>query len=199
MTTATENAPPKVWTVEDLLAMPDDGVERWIIDGKLREKPPEFKGVTMTVRNRHHSRIMSYVVTALTNWLRTQPPPRGEPYCGEVGILLPGRTTAVGVDVAFAPAAVVAVQDDDNTTLLDGVPTLVVEILSPNDTLEQTHEKVRTFGRAGVPVVWILDPEDRTVRVYRPGAEPESFNVTHRMPEHPALPGFAPGVAELFE
>ncbi|MBN9518904.1 Uma2 family endonuclease [bacterium] len=199
MTTATETSPPKVWTVEDLLAMPDDGVERWIINGKLREKPPEFKGVTVTVRNRHHSRIMSYVVTAITVWLRTQPPPRGEPYCGEVGILLPGRTTAVGVDAAFAPANVVAVQDDEKTTLLDGVPTLVVEILSPNDTHEMIHEKVRAFARAGVPLVWVIDPDDRTVKVYRPGAEPELFNLTQRLPAHPAMPGFAPGVAELFE
>ncbi len=199
MTTATESAPPKVWTVEDLLAMPDDGVERWIINGKLREKPPEFKGVKVTVRNRHHSETMSFVATALTTWLRTRPKPRGGVYCGEVGILLPARPTAVGADVAYAPADVVATQDDEKTTLLDGVPTLVVEILSPNDTVELTHEKVRAYIRAGVPVVWVIDPEDRTVKVYRPGVEAESFNVTHRMPEHPAMPGFAPGVAELFE
>lgn len=199
MTTATENAPPKVWTVEELLAMPDDGVERWIIDGKLREKPPEFKGVTMTVRNRHHSEILITVGSLLKVWRNTQAEPRGKVYGGEVGVRLPNRPTAIGIDVAFASADVVAVQNDDNTTLLDGVPTLVVEILSPNDTLEQTHEKIRAYSRAGVPVVWVIDPEDRTVKVYRPGVEPDSFNVTHRMPEHPALPGFAPGVAELFE
>ncbi|HEX4610175.1 MAG TPA: Uma2 family endonuclease [Urbifossiella sp.] len=199
MTTATETAPPKVWTAEDLLAMPDDGVERWIINGRLREKPPEFPGVTMTVRNRHHCEIMSFVTTALTTWLRTRPKPRGGVYCGEVGVLLPGRPTAVGVDAAFAPADVVAVQDDEKTTLLDGVPTLVVEILSPNDTQEQTHEKTREYLRAGVALVWVIDPEDRTVKVYRPGVEPELFNLTHRMPEHPAMPGFAPAVAELFE
>ena len=26
-------------TTEQLLAMPDDGMERWLIDGELREKP----------------------------------------------------------------------------------------------------------------------------------------------------------------
>jgi len=29
---------PSTFT-EQLLAMPDDGVERWLIDGELREKP----------------------------------------------------------------------------------------------------------------------------------------------------------------
>ena len=69
MSTATATA-PKVWTTEDLLAMPDDGVERWIINGKLREKPSEYPEATMTVRNRHHCGIMSLVVTTITNWLR---------------------------------------------------------------------------------------------------------------------------------
>jgi Uma2 family endonuclease len=197
MTTAT--ATPKVWTVTDLLAMPDDGVERWVIRGHLRMKPghADARGF---VRSRTEALILANVGSALVTWSRQQPDPRGAVYAGRAGVIFARNPdTVIGVDVAFAPAAVVAVQDDDTTTLLDGVPTLVVEILSPNDTVEQFHGKVREYLRAGVPVVWVIDPEDRTVKVYRPGFEPDSFNVTHRMPEHPALPGFAPGVAELFE
>lgn len=196
MTTA---AAEKVWTVEDLLAMPDDGVRRWIIDGKLREQPPEYEGVTMTVRNRHHCEVMSFVTTTLTNWLRSRPKPRGGVYSGEVGVVLPGRPTALGIDVAYATPDVVAVQDDEKTTLLDGVPTLVVEILSPNDTRAQIKEKRQKYLKAGIPLVWHIDPDERTVNVYKPGATPEFYNVTQRVPEHPAMPGFAPAVAELFE
>ena len=114
-------------------------------------------------------------------------------------MLLPGRTGTVGIDVAYANAGVVAVQDDDETTLLAGIPTLTVEILSPNDYQEQIHEKTREYLRAGVSVVWVVDPDDQTVKVYRSGQPAESFNITHRLPEHPAMPGFAPTVAELFE
>lgn len=195
----TESVAPRVWTVADLLAMPDDGVERWVIRGRLREKPgrPDARGF---VRCRAEAAILANIGAALVRWSRRQPEPRGAVYAGRAGVIFARNPdTVVGVDVAFAPADVVAVQNDDTTTLLDGVPTLVAEILSPNDTVEQIHEKVREFTRAGVPVVWILDPEDRTVKVYRPGVEAEAFNVTHRLPEHPALPGFAPGVAELFE
>jgi Uma2 family endonuclease len=179
--------------------MPDDGIERWIINGQLREKPPEIPGVKVTVRNRHHSKIMALVAGAILFWLRAQPKPRGEVYCGELGIKLPGRAGTVGVDVAYAAPDVVAVQSDDTSTLLDGTPTMVVEILSPNDTQQQIDEKTTTYLSAGVPVVWMIDPHDRTVTVYRPGHEPELFNVTHRLPEPPAMPGFAPAVAELFE
>ena len=37
MTTAAAEMKAKVWTTEDLLAIPDDGVERWIIRGQLRD------------------------------------------------------------------------------------------------------------------------------------------------------------------
>jgi Uma2 family endonuclease len=199
MATATETPPPKVWTTEDLLAMPDDGVERWIINGQLREKLPEFPGVTMTVRNRHHSEIMALVTGAILAWIRTQPKPRGKVYCGEAGVRLPGRTSTFGIDVVYVTPDVVAVQDDDSTTLIEGVPTLAVEILSPNDTLEQIDEKVDAYRAAGVPLIWIIHAHRRTVTLHRPGQEPELFNVTHTMPASPHMPGFTPTVAELFE
>jgi Uma2 family endonuclease len=198
MTTATA-IPPKVWTEEELLAMPDDGVERWIINGQLREQPSEFPEANVTVRNRHHSKIMSLVATALIVWTRTQPVPRGEVYCGEIGVRLPGATTTVGVDVVYVPGNVVASQDDDKTTLLDGVPTLAVEILSPNDVLENIEEKVDTYLAAGVPLVWVMSTHYRTVTIHRPGREPELFNVTHHIPAEPQMPGFTPAVIELFE
>jgi Uma2 family endonuclease len=198
MATATEN-PPKVWTAEDLLAMPDDGVERWIIKGQLREKPSEFPEVKMTVRNRHHSEAMSFIAATLVIWLRTLPKPRGSIFSGEVGVILPGQTDTVGVDVVYVPQDVVAVQNDDNTTLIEGMPILAVEILSPNDTHEQIEEKIDTYLDAGVALVWTVNVTRRTVTIFRTGHEPESFNLTHRLPEFPQMPGFAPSVAELFE
>lgn len=49
MTTVTE---PEILTTEQLDAMPEDGMERWLIRGQLREGE-------MTNRNRGHSRIKS--------------------------------------------------------------------------------------------------------------------------------------------
>ena len=198
MTTATATE-PRLLTTADLLAMPDDGVERWLIRGKLREKPSEYPEVKMTVRNRHHSEVMMNIGYVFIGWTKSRPEPRGKVYGGEAGVRLLGTPeSTVGVDVAYAPPEVVAVQSDEKTTLLDGVPTLVVEILSPNDTVDQIDEKVDDYLDAGVPVVWVVHVYRRTVTVYRPGHEPESFNVTQRLPEFPAMPGFAPAVAELF-
>lgn len=190
MSAATEQ---KLMTTEEFLALPDDGVERWLIRGVVREF-----GNVMTRRNRHHGRLTARVAQLLGNWLDTRPQPRGEIFDGEVGCLLqrdPDLT--VGIDVAFVSAEVAANSPED-TELIDGVPILVVEVLSPYDTLEQVHDKIATYLDAEVPLVWVISPRDRTVRVYRPGAEMESFNVTHELSGEPHLPGFRVRVAAIF-
>lgn len=189
----------KKYTWRDLVNMPDDGVERWLVQGQLREKPSEIEGASMTVRNRFHSDVMSGITTALKNWSRTRPKPWGRVLSGEAGIILPtSPDDSVGLDVGYI-APDVAIRQNDATTLLFGVPTLCVEILSPNDTVEQIDEKTDLYLKAGVPIVWIVNPYDQTVVIHRPDGEPDLYNITRRIPEHPAMPGFSPTVAELFE
>lgn len=179
-------------TAEELLAMPADGRERWLIAGELRERP-------MTVRNRFHSRAMICVGTELELWRRQQPSPRGQVLGGEAGVRLSrDPETMVGVDVVYVSADVI-VRQTEETTLIEGVPTLAVEILSPNDTIEEIHEKIAVYQAAGVPLVWVINPYDRTVMMYRPDAEPESFNVREELSGEPHLPGFRVPVARLFE
>src|SRR5438132_7327221 len=176
----------------ELLAMPEDGVDRWLIAGKLRERP-------MTKRNRFHSRVVTIVATELENWLRQCPPPRGQILTGEAGLILQhDPDTTVGIDVAYVSAEVLARQTRD-TTLIDGLPTLAVEVLSPSDTVEDINEKVDAYLKAGVPLVWIIDPHRRTVPTHRPSAEPDMVNVRQELSGEPQLPGFRMPVARLFE
>jgi len=190
-------APPRLMTTEDLLALPDDGAERWLIRGQLRERRPE--GPEMTYRNRTHSAVEANVVFVLKRWLHQQPRPRGRVYSGEAGCRLHrDPDTTVGVDVVYFTAEQVAQQPVD-TTLLEGAPVLVVEILSPSGTEEQINEKVAAYLGVGVPLVWLIDPYFRTVTVYRPDAEPSLFNVTQELSAEPHLPGFQVRVAELFD
>jgi Uma2 family endonuclease len=180
-----------VLTTAELLALPQNGEERWLIRGQLREKP-------MTLRNRWHSSIMARVSQHLANWLDTQPEPRGAVLCGEAGCRLRrDPDTTVGIDVVYIPPDVATLESEE-TTLIDGVPVLVVEILSPNDTQEQIDEKVDTYLEAGVALVWVIDPHDRTVLVYRRGARPELVNEDQELTGEPQLKGFRVAVARLF-
>jgi Uma2 family endonuclease len=191
-------AAPPLMTAEEFLALPDDGVERWLIRGQLREKRPQPGEKPMTVRNRTHSGIMAEVTKFLGVWRDGQPEPRGRVLCGEAGGRLCGDPlTIVGIDVVYVSAEVMARQSDD-TTLTDGVPVLAVEILSPNDTQEEIDEKIDGYLSAGVALVWVINPHRRTVEICRPGAEPELVNVRQELSGEPHLPGFRVPVAQLF-
>jgi len=184
-------ATPSRMTTEDLLALPPDGMERWLIRGQLREKP-------MTVRNRVHSRITTLVAKFLDNWLDEQPEPRGQVLSGEAGVRLRrDPDTTVGIDVVYVSAEVMERASPD-TKLVDGVPVLAVEILSPSDAQEEINEKVDTYLGAGVALVWVIDPHHRTVEIFRPTAEPELVNAQQELSAEPELPGFRVAVARLF-
>jgi Uma2 family endonuclease len=50
---------------------------------------------------------------------------------------------------------------------IEGPPTLLVEILSPTTARIDRTTKMRLYARHGVPWYWLVDPDARTVEVYR--------------------------------
>ncbi len=179
-------------TTEELLAMPEDGVDRDLIRGQLREKP-------MTRRNRPHSGVTARIAHFLEAWRILQPKPRGEVLCGEAGFRIRhDPDTTVGIDVAYISAELAAKAPRD-AKIVDGVPILAVEILSPSDQHEEISDKVQEYIDAGVALVWVVDPTFRTVRVHSPGAEPKLFNSQEELSAEPHLPGFRVPVVEIFE
>jgi Uma2 family endonuclease len=179
-------------TTVDLLAIPEDGTDRWLIAGELRERP-------MTRRNRFHSRVMIRVGKILDNWLDKQPEPRGQVLGGEAGVILGhDPDTTVGIDVTYVGTEVMVRQTEDST-LIDGVPTLVAEILSPSDTIEDINEKIDAYLAAKVSIIWIIDPYRHTITVHQPDSVPKLFNVRDELSAEPHLPGFRVPVARLFE
>ena len=103
----------------------------------------------------------------------------------------------VGVDVAVISAETVVAQES-KCSLIDGIPILIVEILASSDRMEEYNEKTVTYRRAGVPLVWIVNPYDQTVIVHRLGAKPQLFNTDQQLAAEPHLPGFRVAVADLF-
>jgi Uma2 family endonuclease len=188
MTIMTE---PSLMTTEQMLAIPEDGMDRDLIKGRLREKP-------MTRRNRRHSRTTSRVANAIENWLATRPRPRGEVLSGEAGFRLRRKPdSTVGIDVAYISAKT-AKATPETASLVEGPPVLAVEILSPSDTHEDVSDKVAEYLDSGVMLVWVLDPAFRTVTVYQPGQEPALFNAAQSVDGGVHLPGFRALVADLF-
>jgi Uma2 family endonuclease len=188
MTIAT-NSPPM--TTEELLALPDDGMERDLIQGQLREKE-------MPRRNPFHSETLCNIVGLLVVWLKSRPRPRGKIVGAEAGFRISkSPDTTVGIDVAYISAELAATVKR-GMALIDGPPILAVEILSPSDQQEEISDKVQAYLDSGVKLIWVADPVFRTVCVYRPDAPPVLFNDTQELTGEPHLPGFRSPVAEVF-
>ena len=77
--------------------------------------------------------------------------------------------------------------------------TLVAEILSHSDTIEDINEKIDSYLAAKVSIIWIIDPYRRTITVHQPDSVPKLFNVRDELSAEPHLPGFRVPVARLFE
>ncbi|HET6422702.1 MAG TPA: Uma2 family endonuclease [Planctomycetaceae bacterium] len=191
MSTVLEN----IATIADYESLPDDGIERWLVRGQLRERPENG----MTKRNRWHSQILITIGTYLKLWRDRQPEPRGVVLGGEAGCILQRNPdTVVGIDIAyFGPD--IAAMETEGTTLMDGPPVLAVEILSPSDRQQDIDEKTDLYQAAGVPLVWLVDPHLRTVTVLRLDQPPRLFNETDTFDAEPHLPGFKVSVAGLFD
>lgn len=52
-------------------------------------------------------------------------------------------------------------------------PEFVVELLSPQDRLCTIRAKMVEYMENGAKLGWLIDPETRSVEIYRPGREPE--------------------------
>jgi len=194
-------AAPTVVTVEEWMALPDDGIRRRLHNGELIEEgpySPQSEAAGMTLRNRYHSIAMSDIAAELVFWRRSLPKPWGNVVSGEAAVLFDDDADAVGVDVAYVQPELMLKQTDENTVIV-GVPTLIVEILSPSTTVKALDDRRKVFAKYAVPVVWVVDPEDRTVTVYRHGQKPTMVNDVEELDGDPELPGFKVPVARLFE
>ena len=77
-------------------------------------------------------------------------------------------------------------------------PDLVVEVRSPTDRPGAIAEKRALYRRAGVPLIWWVDPERRTVAVYRHGELVAELGDGEVLDGEDILPGFRLAVAEIF-
>ncbi len=77
-------------------------------------------------------------------------------------------------------------------------PDLAVEVVSPNDEVDELELKLAEYRSAGVPLVWVVIPAVRMVRVLRLDGSVAHLRDGDTLDGGPVLPGFAVAVADLF-
>ena len=54
-----------------------------------------------------------------------------------------------------------------NEQVLTHPPLLCIEILSKDDTISKMNERIRDYLEFGVPAVWVVDPREMRIWIYR--------------------------------
>ena len=76
-------------------------------------------------------------------------------------------------------------------------PDVAVEVLSPSDTSSAVHQKVLEYLEAGARLVWLVDPEARTVTVHRPDGSANVLREHETLTGEGVLGGFSVEVREV--
>jgi Uma2 family endonuclease len=77
-------------------------------------------------------------------------------------------------------------------------PELVVEVLSPGNSGIEVEEKLNEYLEAGVLLVWIVNPDRRTIRIYRHDDYTRLYHEKDVIENESILPGLHLIVGEVF-
>ena len=91
-----------------------------------------------------------------------------------------------------------AVPRSERRRIPDVVPEFVAELRSPSDTLPDLQRKMAEYIDNGVRLGWLIDPDDKTVYVYRPGAAPQVLDDPATVSGEAVLPGFDLNLQEIW-
>lgn len=99
-------------------------------------------------------------------------------------------------DIAFVSAGRVARQVP---AFFPGHPDLAVEVVSPGgDTVAEVTEKVDQWLAAGTMSVWVANPTNRSLVVYRAENYVMQYRVGDMLSDEPTLPGFILEIATIY-
>jgi Uma2 family endonuclease len=77
-------------------------------------------------------------------------------------------------------------------------PDLAAEVVSPNDLWHELSAKVDEYLAAGVSLVWVIDPEARSVHVYRRNGTISLLRESDELSGEDVIPGFRCSVSSIF-
>jgi Uma2 family endonuclease len=176
---------PRLMTAEELMELPDDGNAYELDEGRLVVMPPaQYRS----------SRVSARVLLRVGSFVESKD--LGA-YLGEQG----GVVLQRGPDIVRAPDVSFVRKDrlqPDIPGYFEGGPDLVVEVLSPSDRMARVLRKVKQFLAAGVRLIWVIDPEDRTAFVYRPGRDVIILDEDGVLDGEDVLPGFTLSLSEIW-
>ncbi len=178
-------AMPVRLTLEQFLALPETEPASEYIDGEVVQKP---------MPTRAHSVIQRLLSFVLTLYLRAHP-------IGEAGSEARCVFEVSGRRRSYVPDYIFVTAERARTWGLNepfrGAPDLAVEILSPDDRMTAVMPKLRFSLTHGVRLVWLIDPDRRTVIVMTSPDVARILTEDDALDGGDVLPGFTVPVRDI--
>lgn len=180
-------------TVDELLALPDDGYMYELVEGRL-VRMPGSGGQASKISLRLAAALLAFVDAHALGTVTGAD--------GTYDLTRPGDTeeTALVPDVAFVRAdREPARNSPEYAKAWRLAPDLVAEVASPSQYRPEMAEKARRYLDAGVRLVWVIWPKDRQVDVWWPGASAPAATLgeADALDGLDVLPGFSYPLARL--
>lgn len=189
MLTATEViTEKKVWTDEEFMALPQDGHRYEIVNGEL---------IDVGNSGALHGYVCSLLLGALVSYSLSE----------KLGIVFDSSTAFKmkngnrrSPDISFFAKERLQGMTELPSGFLEGAPDLVVEVLSPGNTVEEMHDKLVDYFDNGTRLAWMIHPSEHYVLVYRSAQEPDRLlKSVDALEGEEVIAGFSLPVAHLFQ
>jgi Uma2 family endonuclease len=174
-------------TADELLHMPEDGYKYELMNGEL---------IQMSPTGAEHSMIM----VSLAMWLGVYVKENdlGAVCVGDVGVVVSENPdTVIAPDLAFISKEKIPAGGAPKGYWRQ-TPDLVAEIISPSEVLRESREKAERWLAEGARMVWLVNPRERNVTVYRPSIAPLVLTEADALDGLDVVPSFRCAVAKIF-
>jgi Uma2 family endonuclease len=186
MRTTTLTNKQKIWTEEELEALPHDGHIYELLDGELINNPG----------NANHSEVSVCLSSALFHFVETRR--LGNVFGPNTGFRL-AENLLLSPDVSFVSKERLKKISVAPDKFLAGAPDLVVEVLSPSDRMRQVSRKLDHFFEHGTRLAWLVNWPKQQVHIYTADSIESLTNLDDVLTGGVVLPGFKCKLRKIFQ
>ena len=167
-------AKPTMLTLQEFLKLQETEPASEYIGGQIIQKPmPQGK----------HSRIQGELVAAINRVVR---PPKIACAFPELRCTFGERSTVPDITV-FVWDRIPCDDQGEVANVFSLPPDWTIEILSPDQSHTKVTKNILHCLKSGTQMGWLIDPDERTLFVYRPKQEIEVFDEPERLLPMPSF------------
>ncbi|HEX7859069.1 MAG TPA: Uma2 family endonuclease [Verrucomicrobiae bacterium] len=176
----------KKWTEAELQALPEDGFIHEVVNGELVMSPKN---------NPEHGFICTELSFALTTFVKREK--LGAVSDSNTGFWMENENCRAP-DVSFVSKERLRGLKRPAKEFFRFAPDLAIEVLSPNNTRAEIHERLRDFFSSGTRLAWVIDPEMKSAEICYSLEKRKLVGPNGELDGETVVPGFRLKLAELF-